>query len=134
MPAAAVSGLAGGLLVVNLQNATAQGDAPRGFSMSANFGMTGGSAVYGARAYVDVSGSEEDQDTFNWLTNGAGANYQVHATLNSGTLSTGTTGSWLAMSSTRSWETTGSANLTIKIRDAHTLTELDSCTVSLLPA
>jgi hypothetical protein len=134
MPAAAVSGLAGGVLVVNLQNATAQGGAPREFSMSSAFAMSNGNAIYSANAGTFEDGEEVEQDTFVWLTNGAASNYAVHATLNSGTLSSGTTGSWLSMSSSRSWETNGSANLTIKIRDAHTLTELDSCTVSLLPA
>jgi hypothetical protein len=45
--------------------------------------------------------------------------YEARATLNSGTLSTGTTGSWLALTSTRTWTcaNTASANLTIDIRD-----------------
>ena len=48
--------------------------------------------------------------------------YECRATLNSGTLLTGTTGSWLALTSTRTWTcaNTASANLTIEIRDAST--------------
>lgn len=49
-----------------------------------------------------------------------GSGYQVRATLNSGSLSTGTTGTWLALTSDREW-TVGqydTANLTIDIRNA----------------
>lgn len=64
-------------------------------------------------------------DIGDWIDPKASApsDYEVQATLNSGTLTTGTTGSWLALSSNRSWTltrlTVGAATqvtLTIEIR------------------
>ena len=64
-------------------------------------------------------------DAGDWISPKASApsDYEVQATLVSGTLSTGTTGSWLALSSNRSWTlqrvTVGVATqvtLTIEIR------------------
>lgn len=62
-------------------------------------------------------------DLGDWvIPNGNASLYEVRATLNSGTLSSGTTGSWLALTSTRTWTVTRSvigvstANLTIEIR------------------
>lgn len=64
-------------------------------------------------------------DAGDWIDPKANApsDYEVRATLNSGTLSSGTTGSWLALTSNRSWTltrvTVGAANqvqLTIEIR------------------
>ena len=55
-----------------------------------------------------------------WRLRG-GADYWVRATLNSGTLDTGTTGSWLALSTTREWTVaratvgTDTANITVEI-------------------
>ncbi len=58
-----------------------------------------------------------------WVTPTANANlYEVRATLNSGAVSSGPTGSWLALTSTRTWTVTRSvigtsnANLTIEVR------------------
>lgn len=64
-------------------------------------------------------------DAGDWIDPKANApsDYEVRATLNSGTLTSGTTGSWLALTSNRSWTltrvTVGAANqvqLTIEIR------------------
>lgn len=73
-----------------------------------------------------------------WLTPAIGAgNYEVRATLNSGTLASGTTGSWLSCSTSRAWSCsrgvigTQSANLTVEIRNAATLSVKDSATVTL---
>jgi len=58
-----------------------------------------------------------------WVTPTSNANlYEVRATLTSGSLSSGTTGSWLALTSTRTWEVaqTGlgsqSATLDVEVR------------------
>ena len=60
-----------------------------------------------------------------WVTPTGNANlYEVRATLNFGAVSSGTTGSWLALTSTRTWTVTRSvigtanANLTIEVRRA----------------
>ena len=63
-------------------------------------------------------------DSPDWVspTSLAGGAFEVQATVNSGAVSAGTTGSWLALSSDRSWTCTSSivgtatANLTLAIR------------------
>ena len=56
-----------------------------------------------------------------WITpkSRAPGNYEVRATLSSGALSAGSTGTWLPLTTTRTWSVTvvGSATLTIEIRD-----------------
>lgn len=68
-----------------------------------------------------------------WVTPAdvAPSSYECRATLNSGTLDAGTTGSWLALTTNRGWEchTGHTANLTIEIRIGTTV--LDSATVVL---
>jgi hypothetical protein len=74
----------------------------------------------------------------NPITGGLGGSYEVRATLNSGSLAGGSsaTGSWLALSSARSWTVTQvalgnqSANLTIEIRP-NAGAVADSCTINL---
>jgi hypothetical protein len=74
----------------------------------------------------------------NWIddTSQAG-NYEVRATLVSGTLSSGTTGSYLALTSNRSWSVSRSSpgvkscTFTIEIRKIGTADVLDSATVNL---
>lgn len=64
-------------------------------------------------------------------------NYEVFATLNSGTLTAGTTGSWLGLETTRTWTrnrtTIGSntAQIGLEIRKKGTTTVLASNTVTL---
>lgn len=70
-----------------------------------------------------------------WRVRGASADYEVRATLNSGSLDAGSsaTGSWLALTSSRSWfrDFDGNADLTIEIRDAASLVVLASANVTL---
>jgi hypothetical protein len=70
-----------------------------------------------------------------WLVSGAASNYEVRATLDSGSLTAGSsaTGTWLSLTSNRSWfiDLGGSADLTIEIRNASTLAVLDTASVSL---
>jgi hypothetical protein len=74
----------------------------------------------------------------NWVTpTGNAGLYEVRATLNSGAVSSGTTGSWLALTSTRTWTVTrgtvgvSSANLTIEVRRASDGVVLGSAPVVL---
>jgi len=78
-------------------------------------------------------------DAGDWIDPKANApsDYECRATLNSGTLTSGTTGSWLALTSNRSWSlqqiTIGQAtqvDLTIEIRKGSGAT-LASATVTL---
>jgi hypothetical protein len=65
------------------------------------------------------------------------SNYEVLVTVTSGSLSTGTAGSWLALSSTQTWTRTatiGNSNtcvFTVEIRRVGTATVLDSATITL---
>ena len=71
-----------------------------------------------------------------WMTVGVASDDDVFATLNSGALSAGTTGSWMNLGVTRAWSVTrggvvgiNTANLTIQIRSAATLAVLASANV-----
>lgn len=72
-----------------------------------------------------------------WLPFGTPGDYECRATLNSGTLSAGTTGSWLALSSSREWNCvqsivgTNAATITVEIRVSATGVVLDSATIDL---
>lgn len=66
----------------------------------------------------------------------AGAGYECRATLVSGTLSSGTTGSWLALNTNREWTVSASSTIqscsfTLEIRDASSLVVLSTCTIDL---
>jgi hypothetical protein len=84
---------------------------------------------------IDNSGTT---GTWNGSTT-AGSGYEVKATVTSGSLTSGTTGSWLSLSSNRSWSKTDStaggssadAAFTLQIRAAGTTTVLDSATITL---
>ena len=69
----------------------------------------------------------------NQWTADAVANYEVKATLVSGAVTTGTTGSWLSCSTDREWtvNSDGSVSLNIEVRDSATAIVLASCSVDL---
>lgn len=81
--------------------------------------------------------------TGEWLLWGSSSSFECRATLVSGTLSSGTTGTWLALSTTRSWNVTSSVGagggnagknctILVEIRDAATLIVLDSDNIALI--
>lgn len=107
------------------------------------FSITIGGAATAAYR-VDTNGSDYQGDNgvytviSQWVTPAAqGGNYEVYATLVSGTLTFGTTGSWVATSSSPIWYKTripsgvDSANLSMQVRRVGTTTVLDTWTVSL---
>lgn len=73
----------------------------------------------------------------NWLAFGSTSNYEIKATLISGTAPTGTLGSWSSLGTTRTWalsqgivgDTT--CTLSIEIRNAVSLSVVDTATVTL---
>mgnify|MGYP003473790239 FL=1 len=69
---------------------------------------------------------------YQWTTDSP-ANFEVKATLVSGAVTTGTTGSWLSCSTDREWTviSDASASLTIEVRDSATAIVLASCSVDL---
>lgn len=76
-----------------------------------------------------------------WITpNGAASGYECYVTVTSGSLSTGTSGSWLSLGTTRDWTVstnTGGAvfiktcTFTVDIRKIGTTTVLDSATITI---
>ena len=77
-------------------------------------------------------------DEANWITPAMGmANYEVRATLLSGSVSSGSTGSWLSLGTTRSWTrdraSNGSAScgLLIEIRRTSDLSVVASASITL---
>jgi len=99
-----------------------------------------------ATAGYTVNANGSDYQTVNasttvltqWVTPAyVGGNYDVYATLNSGTLYSGTTLTWLSTSGSPAWQCVqvgaGSkfANLTIQVRASGTPTVLDTWNISL---
>lgn len=110
-------------------------------TVSASNGGAGANASYELQTDGDISQSINGSasNIGEWVVprSAAGGNFEVFATLNSGTLSTGTTGSWLDLGSDRSWGVsqaivgTKTAVIGLEIRRVGTTTVLDSCTVTL---
>jgi len=95
----------------------------------------GGTAT--CTANIDAStvfGSGET--TYTWNPSGS-TNYEVEASLASGTMPTGTLNTWLSVGTTRSWSISASGggstscSLTMQIRDATTLQIVATATFSL---
>lgn len=100
-----------------------------------------------ATASYTVNSSGTDSQTVNgvtstlstWVTpTSAGGNYEIRATLSSGSLNSGTVGSWLPTSGNPSWGVRAAlsgnfsfANLAMEVREVSTITVLDSWAVSL---
>lgn len=77
--------------------------------------------------YINIAGE--------WETGGsAGSLYEAYCTVNSGSLSSGTTDTWVSLGSNQTWEVTRSttgvntANITVQIRRADTQVVLDTAT------
>lgn len=94
--------------------ATAPATAGVGYRLTSGGKEQGGIGTASSILYSDIG---------DWVIPNGNANlYEARATLNSGAVSSGTTGSWLALSSTQTWTVTRSvvgtstANLTIEIR------------------
>lgn len=74
---------------------------------------------------------------YNWLSGGSAANYDIRATILSGTFSSGSVGTWLNLSGTRSWTrgaaagTFQSVTALFEIRNASTLVVLASANITL---
>jgi hypothetical protein len=108
---------------------------------------TGGVATATVAYQLNSSGKEQYRlgtsggftDIGNWVVpNGAASQYEVRATLTSGTFTSGTAGSWLALTSTRTWTTqqvslgSKTTSATIEIRNATTLAIVATGSITLL--
>lgn len=89
------------------------------------------------KVYVNTNGSYTYlQD---WVTpNSAASDYECYVTVSSGTLSSGTTGAWIALSTTRDWTVVKAPPLgsktctfTIDIRKIGTTTVLKTATIDI---
>jgi hypothetical protein len=84
-------------------------------------------------------GAAGDSDIGDWIEprSAAGGTYETKVTVNTGSLDAGTSGSWLALSSSREWSITqgslGSKNVnfTVEIRQVGSSTTLKSATIDL---
>lgn len=72
-----------------------------------------------------------------WLVSGSASSFEVRATVQSGALTSGTTGSWLNLGTTREWVVerttlgTNTCALLVEIRNASSGSVLDSATITL---
>jgi hypothetical protein len=89
---------------------------------------------------ISNDGTARDQDGTvleTWLAVGAASDFQVRATLSSGSTPSGTLNTWLACSTTREWSITSSSpatvscSLWVEIRNASTLAVLAAATADL---
>lgn len=99
-------------------------------------------ATSGYRLNTNGKVYQNDQGSYlyieDWVTpNGAAASYECYVTVTSGTLSSGTSGSWLSLGTTRDWTVaqssigTKTCTFTVDIRKIGTTTVLDSATITL---
>lgn len=102
-------------------------DATAGYKLLSN-GIAQKTSINGT--YVSISGE--------WETGGSpGSAYDAYVTVTSGSLSTGTAGSWVNLGTNRTWTRlrsgvgTSTCIFTVQIRDANTLTVLDSASITL---
>lgn len=93
---------------------------------------------YGSASWSDNNHTWGSPGTY--LSQNIGNYFQIRATLNSGSIDTGTTGTWLNLSTTRTWKSSdtnsggaggSSANLTIEIRRKDTQVVVDSQTYTV---
>lgn len=110
--------------------------------VDATFSPTNANATYsltntGAINSTTVSGGSVSLGNWVFPTSAAGANYEVRVTVLSGSLTSGTSGSWQALSTTRTWTRNRTASgsstcvFTVEIRSTSTLALLGFATVSL---
>lgn len=94
-------------------------------------------ASYALESDGDILGTLS-ADIGDWITptSAAGGNYECRTTVLSGTLTSGTTGAWMALSTTRTWTLTQSgigtntASVLIEIRRTSDSVVLDSATIT----
>jgi hypothetical protein len=119
-------------IVISISNQTITGSATS--SAGAWYYLTSGGQVQGSTIFGGTSPFFIE----NWVTpTSAAADYEAFITVTSGSLTGGTTGSWVALSSTRSWyiqsTSTGTTTcvFTVQIRQVGTATVLDTATITL---
>ena len=97
------------------------------------------SILFDTDGTITVTGSSSSPTSGTWYSGGTptGSDWEIRATLSSGTTPSGPTlGSWHALSSSRTWSHTASSgtnscSLSVDIRDTATSTIQDTCTVNI---
>lgn len=131
----AVAGACMGLSTLEVMSLPATASASNPDTNGANFTVHAtpilDAGIFGYRLEGLPDGTYE-----NWLVAGAASNYEAKATVTSGALSSGTTGSWVRLNTDFVLAVTnasGAATITLEIGRYGTSTALDSCTVTLTP-
>lgn len=122
----------GGENPITISDQTVQDITGGGASANAEYRLGADGIAYtrtGTGAYTSIG---------NWCTpSSLASGFEVYATPTTGTPSSGTTGSWLALSATQTWAASASIGsnkfciLTVDIRRTGSSTVLDSATISL---
>jgi hypothetical protein len=130
-----VTGILGALnaapyYAVNLNNST--------FHAYSSTSVTASCTYATAGTFTGSSnGSTASNTSGAWLTAGPASGLEIKADIVSGSVTAGTTGSWLSLASDRTWtkhqtpDGTSTVVLTVSIRNASTLEVLDSATVTI---
>lgn len=117
---------------ITLSNATASSSVIDPTDATAQYELTNGGDIRLTVSNNTVS------DVGDWMSPKISAfatNYEVFATLNSGTLTAGTTGSWLGLETTRTWTRnrtsvgSNAAQIGLEIRKKGTTTVLATATI-----
>lgn len=99
-----------------------------------------GTAIIKSTYTLSSDGKVRDHNSVileNWLDGGAASEVEARVLVQSGTLSTGTTGSWLALSTSRSWTRSASVGqntacqIKVELRNASTQVILDTALIDL---
>jgi len=126
---------AGALITITDQNIVSYTSVPD--ASEAVYSLGGLSGQDGKVYEVTTNGGYNELEQWCTPTSEA-SNYEAFVTVTSGSLTSGVTGSWVALNVTRQWSVeetvSGNTNLctfTVQIRRAGTTTVLDSATISL---
>lgn len=122
MPAAVLLTAIGGVIdFPDFQSETISSSSPASYTMKSNGSITTSN---------DLTG------TLRWVVNTAPTNYEVYATVLSGALSSGSTGSWLNFSTDRSWtrNAPGTCTIELQLRDALSLAVVETVEITLEPS
>jgi hypothetical protein len=118
--------------VISISDVTAESEEVNPAAATAAYRLTSAGNI------EHTTGDNTVVDMGDWITPQTNmANYECRADIVSGTLSTGTTGAWQSLSSTRTWTKqqvingTSTVSFTLQIRRASDAVVMDSATVTL---
>ena len=90
-------------------------------------------AYYTLKSNGSIVKTTDTTGNVKWVRNAAPTNYECRATVTSGSLTSGTSGSWLDFTSDRTWQkNSGTCIFTLEIRDKYTTSVVKSVTITLV--